>query len=775
MSEYSKHKTTRRALIGTLGVGALTSSISALAAPPPARNTGTARTVPSLVAIKDGGFPVKEGEIIQTLGYYTPGDGGGACYSILKTAGEEYTEPVAGKLFARLLSAEYVNYRMFGVKSDGQSDDGEAIRKAHIYANRHRIPVINLSGEYWLKQTKRIPIQTNTYWGNTVFHIDESFNVPRDPHFDVMPDEEAREIQLSPEVKAALISKLRPGTKFIPELSEFKNCFVDVRDENDRIGIRHGDGYSKRGWAREEFFYVEEHGRIIGDLAWTFKDYTHLTVYPCSNSYLVIDGGTFLVTGDNPGELGGPYHQSGFHIRRSRTIIQNQWVGLEAGKEDISLTPRAGFYTFNYVYDVLLENVRLIPWEQRRDDPNKIVKAGTYGIGGNRVLCATFRNITAEGGPIHWGIFGTNLFKNFRIENCRLNRVDVHFHGWNITIRDSEVGQKGLTLTGGGELIIENTRVFNNVFLNLRNDYGAKWDGPIRILNSRVIAQTPHSVNLITMTAMDFDYKYPVVFGRQLLIHDFVFETVPEWDNVEYALIRFPRFSVSGAGGRLEFPNLIDCRNILVDGRERGIRLFDLPDISSFHLGSMRGGKSNGRIQTNSKWKFDNIHLDDKLPALSLNRTKPYVDEHALYPSIGFSDCSNLKVHLGDISGTVEVRNSELIGFDAGRENGFEGKILFDNCSFQAEVPDSASELFVIRAKSGVSFSNCEVNMPLLSGKPDFESLGKISFLKLNEQMRFNHLNTRLGGDVLEELEERKIKLKPAFISMLKGHHELEA
>src|SRR5690606_8329304 len=130
---------------------------------------------------------------------------------------------------------------------------------------------------------------------------------------------------LSPQARAAFLSKLKPGVKIISELAGYKNCLVTVADEGDQIGVRAGrEGQS---WDREELFYVEEHGRIIGDIAWEFKDYTSLTAFPCSDSYLVVEGGTFYVSGDNPGETYNGYWRGGISVTRSRTIIRDQWVG----------------------------------------------------------------------------------------------------------------------------------------------------------------------------------------------------------------------------------------------------------------------------------------------------------------------------------------------------------------------------------------------------------------------------------------------------------------
>lgn len=769
----------RRAVLTALGTAMLSAGAArqTLGAPSAAIKKADIKTVPAFSSLASD-TSLKNGMIIETLGYYHPGDAGAAAYEITKTSAGSGTEPLPGGLFARLLPDGHVSYRMFGARCDGKSDDGIAIKKAHEYANENRIPVVNLSGEFWIRETRLIPIQTNTSWGNSVFHIDESFNSPREPHFEVIPLRPPIEIALTPSLKSAVLQQLRPGVKIIPELAEYRNCFLIVKDENDRVGRRFGPDYNPKGWAKEDFFYVEEHGRIIGDIAWTFNDYTDLTAYPCDEGFLTIDGGAFLLTGDNPGKIGGPYHQEGIAVRRSRTIVRNQWVGLEKGRQDISLTPRGGFYSFRNVYDVLLENIRLIPWEKEREGTERDLKAGTYGIGGSRVLCGTFRNITAEGSSAHWGVFGTNLFKNFRIESCRLNRVDVHFHGWNITIRDSEIGQKGLTLTGGGELLIENTRVFANQFVNFRRDYGARWDGPILITNSRVIPQSGGPASIISMQPGDFDYKYPVVLGRQIVVRDFVFMSEPSWEKARYSLVRFPEFSRSEEGGRLVFPRYIEFSRIRVEGRERGLGIFDLPDISSFRVEEKKGGLVHGLLNTNSSLHFENLVLDDdpQNPNFRLDILREYLDEHALYPSVSIVNCDHLNALLGDSLASVVVRNCIVGQFSAGKNRDFKGKVFFENCTFQPNLtPEAPSPHYRIQTRTGISFQNCEVNLPVLDGNLSPERLDTIDFLKINGPLLHNHLNTRLGADVISYLSAKGIRLEKEFIGRIRSHHELES
>src|SRR5690606_39768455 len=69
------------------------------------------------------------------------------------------------------------------------------------------------------------------------------------------------------------------------------------------------------------------------------------------------------------------------------------------------------------------------------------------------------------------------------VQTCALPiyRNDVHFHCWNLSIKDSEIGVKGITITGGGDLFVENTSSHSMTFINFRRDYGAKWDGNISI------------------------------------------------------------------------------------------------------------------------------------------------------------------------------------------------------------------------------------------------------------------------------------------------------
>jgi hypothetical protein len=779
----------RRKLLTTLGiVGVTAASGTALA------NTGDAlvakkerlESYGSVVEmLKDQSL--KEGALVQTYGYYNAGDGGATNYRIEKEKSDNKKSIDLGLklnngLTAVLINVQSVNYRMFGAVGDGVNDDSIQIKAAHDYANVNDLPVINFSGEFWLKKANNVEIYTNVDWGSTIFHIDETTNTPSNGRFKILPRKATMKIELSESEKKSFLNRFKPGVKFIPELAAFKNCLVNISDKNDKIGFRAGAKFDGQSWAREELFYVEEHGSILGDIAWSFKDYTSFTAFPVDTSYLTVNGGTFYLSGDSPGTK---YVRNGFAISRSRTIIQNQWVGLEPGKSDVSMSPRSGFYSYSNVYDVKLENIRLIPYEQDREGTERDVSAGTYGIGGARILNALFRNITAEGGPIHWGVFGTNLNKNFRVENCKLNRIDVHFHCWNLYIKDSSIGYRGISVTGGGDLFIENTSCFSRSFINFRRDFGSKWDGNIRMHNCRFIPSTLAETSVLDFNPMDFDYKYPLGFGRSIIVDNLLidFKTVSDSASACW-LMKIPGFSKTQSGHRLFFPNYVEFKNVIVQGRERGVRLLEIANPQNYHVGK-KGSYDGAFLESNSRLVFNNVHLENfesgavgKVEPyhISINNTKTeqYEDQYALYPEISLENCKNIKAKFGNNVADISFATCSLSKIIGNEKGGMPGRFSFANSAFIPTAKDDKAPFYLLSTELGTSFTNCTIHAPKINGiyKPELADLN--GFVKINKAVLYNHLNTQLGNEIVKYYKAKGLPFNKQFISMLKNHHQLE-
>src|SRR5690606_25521370 len=112
---------------------------------------------------------IKEGSVISTLGYHKLGDGGSARYSIIKDSTD--LKPNGGDIvkfkggwMGILIDVQWVNYKIFGALGDSVSDDGVQIKNAHDFANRNKLPIINLTGEYWIEKTRRIEVKPSVQW-----------------------------------------------------------------------------------------------------------------------------------------------------------------------------------------------------------------------------------------------------------------------------------------------------------------------------------------------------------------------------------------------------------------------------------------------------------------------------------------------------------------------------------------------------------------------------------------------------------------------------------
>ncbi|MDF2713086.1 MAG: hypothetical protein K0R28_11 [Paenibacillus sp.] len=722
----------------------------------------------------------------STAGYYAAGDGGHGLYLIQASMSTEDGGSVItldNGLQALLLPDNGLNYKQFGAIGDGTNDDGVAIKHAHVFANIRGLPIRNPSGNYWIKETNNIPIMTDVYWGHTVFHLDEAYNSETTYRFHILSEHARFTIELEPSVKASLVSKLKPGTTLIEELAPYKNCLIGVWDTGDQVGARYGYP-SQTGMSKEDFFYVEEHGALIGEIAWTFSNYTHLLACPCDDSYLTVDGGTFVVSGNSPGT--GAYRKNGFVITRSRTIIRNQWVGLANGAVDTALSPRNGFYTYNRVYDVQLENIRLIPWEQNRPGTAQDVPSGTYGIAGDRVLRAVFRNITAEGSQVHWGVFGTNFFKQIRVDHCRLNRFDVHFFCWDLHVSDTEFGQFGMTLTGGGDLFVDNTTVFGNRFIQFRNDYGSRWDGDIRIRNCRLVVADgmAESMFLFYNTA-NFNYKYSLGYGRTIQVENIVIDytNTANPDGIS-TLMKTATLSRTSSGDRLQFPVRLEFRNVTVVGREKGVRLMRIFFPGTFYV-AKAGGYDGKQVTANCTIRFENIDCEKAVAQpvnpnsfvvflLSAAHTAGYVDAHALYPRIDIVNCGEFYGHFRGAIADIYINRCNvnvMLNNDAGP---LRGKLVLDNCTLQATAVDDNSPLYSLGSVLGTTFQNCTVHAPVLDGISRPDALSRYDFISINESLRHTHIQTRLSEELMDYLTTSGMGVASEFVSMLKSRHEAE-
>ena len=94
---------------------------------------------------------LKVGDMVVTLGYYEPNDGGGAEYQILSGSYEDdggYYHQIINSIFAKLIiKNDIINIKQFGAKGDNSFDNTD-ILKALFYEKTHNKTIVIPEGTY---------------------------------------------------------------------------------------------------------------------------------------------------------------------------------------------------------------------------------------------------------------------------------------------------------------------------------------------------------------------------------------------------------------------------------------------------------------------------------------------------------------------------------------------------------------------------------------------------------------------------------------------------
>jgi hypothetical protein len=364
--------------------------------------------------------------------------------------------------------------------------------------------------------------------------------------------------------------------------------------------------------------------------------------------------------------------------------------------------------------------------------------------------------------------------------------VDVHFHCWNLHIKDSKIGYRGVSVTGGGDLLIENTSCYSRSFINFRRDFGAKWDGHIRLRNCRFIPATTSETAVLDFNPADFDYKYPLGFGRSVVVENMVvdFTSIEGATNTVW-LMKVPAFSKTKSGSRLFFPGYVEFRNIMIHGRQKGLRLLSVANPRYFQV-DKPGGYDGAFLTTNSRMLFDQVDLED-LSAhdhssksvqahISMAATADvYTDAYALYPEVSIKNCRHVVADFGNNIVDAIFEHSglaKIIGHNNGR---MPGRFAFSNCIFRPSAPAAEKAFYLLESELGTSFTNCTLHAPVIKGTVQPERTDLNGFVEINKIVKYNHLNTQLGNEIINYYKGQGTVLSPKFITMLKSHHQLES
>ena len=444
------------------------------------------------------------------------------------------------------MNREFVSYLDFGAKGDGVTKDFFAIKAAHEYANETGLPVrAGAQRSFLISDTEidgvasSIVIKTDTdFCGSAIIIDDTDISYREDEKSErcarVTPIFSVESKYLPTKVDKRYIDAINKGggisrtdTKSL-EVGLPYAAMLTVTNENERVFVRYG-GNEDAGVFKEELVLVDGDGNIDASTPWLF-DYgsvTEITAYRIDEPTLLIEN-AYVLTRSSQVNLVDKYAEinRGFLVKRPNTHIRNieHRVINEIYKGEIKDgVPFIGHSYYGIInvqktHNVLIENVVF--------QARVYYLQGTYDLIAETVNSLTLKNCSQNNFFSHenpqrplepsfgkwWGVAGTNYCKNLVYDGCKLTRYDAHRGVVNGAIRNSEVSS--IRLTGGGDMIIENTKIYQNCYstLQLREDFGSTFRGTLTVKDSEFIdAAGAHSAFMVSVSA-NWNYGYKTYF-----------------------------------------------------------------------------------------------------------------------------------------------------------------------------------------------------------------------------------------------------------------------
>ncbi len=406
-----------------------------------------------------------------------------------------------------------VSYADFGAVGDGVTDDFDALKSAHEYANEHNVPVKAESGKKYYIPPKEdsITVKTDVDWTGAEFIIDDK-SASKDSKvwwysvFNVRSDTERAEVEI-PENMSIKAGQTKLDVTFE------KPVMLAVYNDNHKDFIRHTSGARE---SRQEILIVDENGNIDPStpVQWAYDSVTRMFAYAMDDRPVLLRGGKFTtIANDDP--LGMHYYERNIKVERSNTTVKN--VNHFVTDEGDESSPYNGFFRTNYTCNVIFENCVMTG--------HKYYNQGTYDtrlMASNNVKyinCTQSNDIKDDK---LWGIMCSDFCKNLVMQGCKLSRFDAHMGVYNATVKDSEIGQH-ISVTGGGTLLVENVVTYAkaggwfNRFVTLRSDYGSFFYGDIIIKDS--VMYTERGINyVIAADWYDWDFGYECRYPKTVTI-----------------------------------------------------------------------------------------------------------------------------------------------------------------------------------------------------------------------------------------------------------------
>lgn len=463
-----------------------------------------------------------------------------------------------------------------------ESDDTGRLQRLHAYANANNVPVVYDVAQNLLVDAKAdIPVYTSVDFGGCVL-IPVFTSTPNYDYTPVFRIKGKESINVSDQLDKA---SMRKG-----ELALYGNMRAYHKGtfwvNSDAAFCKRAYSDAAPNYYKSSIGRITKNGALQYPLEHDFSTATTVTAWfrPDETDWLTITG----LGIDTSNMLSGVV----FKIERSQVTVKDLCV------QQLSAVPVQNIRHMVFIG----EGVSQINFDNVSAEGMSAFYAdqGTYVIGGNYCCQISISRFTALQG---FGCTGFSKTRDLRVTDSTLNRVDGHYHIYDIMVTNTVMHELGVYIgMGGGYLKLDNVHRYIGTLTDykdavsnllypirlsmvfMRPDYGDYFDGSMSVTNCTLTVgrdisfpnateNAPAVISCISFnaganfgsgstTGADFGYSQSVPWGTSITIDNFKVSLLREGAYGAWITVCGINYNRKWVLPSVTFPGNITVRNI---------------------------------------------------------------------------------------------------------------------------------------------------------------------------------------------------------------------
>lgn len=544
-----------------------------------------------------------------------------------------------------------VTYEQFGAKLDGVTDDTEAIRAAHNYANEHGFPVVQKNSVFVLNGEVEVKTDLDLS-GSTVitnWNDDEDIEYNRNNILYRVTGMDSQDI-----TDMVDQSEFEKGATFINGFKNVKSGSITIKT-NEVDMYRNDDGTIRTVLMNEPNVIINDNtGDLLYPITMDFKNANNFRViWKPFEKRITIKLPNLILDNAN--------------IRTFVQIERNNVDVYGGSISEINTSPVIGsIYDMIHIkecHDVTLNNVNCPHIGRERYEQ--------YGRGYPVTLRMaskiSIERFTQKSG---WGGIDGNWYRDLYVNNSHVIGVNAHVRGYDVTVKNTTL-ESGVNFHGGGVLHIENvihTGSRSDVVISTRLDYAGEFDGVIRVKN------------LITYKAMYIIHLQGVNYdcGRKVILPNIDVDNITI-QNPYYRRVYLLTWRGFNGDYEVQLPSHIHIKNVYVHEPLTSFKTIYMPN-------DLINDEANGEVDiviNNVKIPFSFLTDTSNLENTTIDIPKTS-DNIKLNIEL-YKTLVNLRVN-GTSNINVDIDNCDVVGIRRNNdsyitEHGEPLKLYHKNCT----------------------------------------------------------------------------------------------